>query len=1209
MCIFYVNCCVIFSEPDPTVAPTKTTTTTTQRTTTTMRTTRTTYSPSTTTHQTPKIIESHQYPVHSGPDIRFNPEEINIRLTPGSPPIIKPPKTFQSGYSATTIGSTQKPKSVVSYGLQHTTATNKNYQPSYDYGYQQTENSDLDYNTDVPGYSYHDPNLGHYEQHTLGSKNTNQYVSTAKPEVHFHSSTSYPSSIKPQIYHYQRTDKPNLQIPQSLIPTLPPLTFSSPAPFTLSRHFDQKRSNEHHSPPRVIISASASVSDASGRRLNYSLGTIGTSQLFGTAPSSYDDYRESDVGLDPFYHDVPKVSTTKTKSVRRGKREVEFHDEVFDETTHWIPPDYVDDNYEPLTYEGRIEKNNQTTTETLKVVMPKTEAPKEAVPNTEAPKVTVSKTETPKLIKVTPKTKLTKERFDNAQKLLDQLVEKLVKEALIGIYPRAKSKSVAATKAPINATEATVTSTVAALKVLDSQLVSVTTESSHKEVTTASTTEGTTKHEQLATELITHSTNTEFTTELSTESSTELTTQSINTSSTKSSTQSSTEPTTESTIQSSTELFTESSTESTTSELVAQSSMELTTQSPTESTTYSQDFTTEAPLTTEGYKPRGNLSTEESVENSTEVVTSRKRKLTEATTKNYHLDLTTEFPSRRRKLTTKNPHFNIVEVPRNWRRSRGRTRHKSSEESIDQEEILQVILLLAISRDLLIIFHLQMNTRVLPYTVSRQLPERTTPVPIIISEEPILLINSKEEKKEEVTQKSVEVEPTTQNPSESTELQTESTTIDSMISEEETTQSNDYELKFNSDESLDDFGYTEMDYDQVVISQPSPFTTRATKIDSTTHLPETTEFITEEYTEEVPTTTDSIVEYVTKAKSYDSLTTSLPFVSENVANRTNDLLEINIIGSESQNNFKNSNHIQRDSKLLTSSAPALYTSRNIGEKSFQIEKNDNIQSNKKNDVIVEEIVEELTTEESSTPYDETKNTIEEEGTTRDSLLSFKKNSSEEEEVTTVDPTEEPVIPFTSVYSTPILYTSKVFMENETEREEATTVSSTTSRNEYRTRDSSWRRNRRPKPTTSRHRFSSPSISMSPAVLRLHEHRRLPATTEAIDHIDSSLVTDPDLSKSANPTESKLNVPLTSTTPLTKYQGNHKTTFDPLKSFNCIDKKMNRFYEDPRDCRLFHYCTPGFSPTQVLDMKFVCDYGTYFNIEKLICTKIKPVRCK
>nr|XP_033327612.1 FK506-binding protein 5-like isoform X1 [Megalopta genalis]XP_033327613.1 FK506-binding protein 5-like isoform X1 [Megalopta genalis]XP_033327614.1 FK506-binding protein 5-like isoform X1 [Megalopta genalis]XP_033327615.1 FK506-binding protein 5-like isoform X1 [Megalopta genalis] len=48
------------------------------------------------------------------------------------------------------------------------------------------------------------------------------------------------------------------------------------------------------------------------------------------------------------------------------------------------------------------------------------------------------------------------------------------------------------------------------------------------------------------------------------------------------------------------------------------------------------------------------------------------------------------------------------------------------------------------------------------------------------------------------------------------------------------------------------------------------------------------------------------------------------------------------------------------------------------------------------------------------------------------------------------------------------------------------------------------------------------------------------------------------------------------------------------SFNCLEKEMYRFYGDTRDCRLFHYCSPGFTSRQVLDFRFVCEEGTAFD---------------
>jgi len=57
---------------------------------------------------------------------------------------------------------------------------------------------------------------------------------------------------------------------------------------------------------------------------------------------------------------------------------------------------------------------------------------------------------------------------------------------------------------------------------------------------------------------------------------------------------------------------------------------------------------------------------------------------------------------------------------------------------------------------------------------------------------------------------------------------------------------------------------------------------------------------------------------------------------------------------------------------------------------------------------------------------------------------------------------------------------------------------------------------------------------------------------------------------------------------------------PVESFNCLEKEMYRFYGDTRDCRLFHYCSPGFTSRQVLDFRFVCEEGTAFDEETRSC---------
>jgi hypothetical protein len=82
--------------------------------------------------------------------------------------------------------------------------------------------------------------------------------------------------------------------------------------------------------PKVIITASASVSDATGRKLNYSVGHVLSSGPKKISPPSYDDYKEDDVLLDPFFIDVPKLKPRQkryvnTKMRKRRKRTTEYY--------------------------------------------------------------------------------------------------------------------------------------------------------------------------------------------------------------------------------------------------------------------------------------------------------------------------------------------------------------------------------------------------------------------------------------------------------------------------------------------------------------------------------------------------------------------------------------------------------------------------------------------------------------------------------------------------------------------------------------------------------------------------------------------------------------------------------------------------------------------------------------------------------------------
>lgn len=115
------------------------------------------------------------------------------------------------------------------------------------------------------------------------------------------------------------------------------------------------------------------------------------------------------------------------------------------------------------------------------------------------------------------------------------------------------------------------------------------------------------------------------------------------------------------------------------------------------------------------------------------------------------------------------------------------------------------------------------------------------------------------------------------------------------------------------------------------------------------------------------------------------------------------------------------------------------------------------------------------------------------------------------------------------------------------------------------------------------------------------------------------------------TETLLNLPKESTSilPPTTIRNNIEdttstmielTSFRPINrrptkprrhmSFNCLEKEMYRFYGDVRDCRLFHYCSPGFTSRQVLDFRFVCEEGTAFDEMTQSCRhEVRNRKCR
>ncbi|XP_049866519.1 mucin-5AC-like isoform X2 [Pectinophora gossypiella] len=138
------------------------------------------------------------------------------------------------------------------------------------------------------------------------------------------------------------------------------------------------------SPPRVIVTASASVSDSNGKRLNYTVGNV-VSAVKPIVAINYDDYKESDLIFDPFFLDVPKLQKRRKTRSNKNRRIFTIPATATISTTNlgtekhimttsspvtsratttertstvapttttvaWNPNDYVDDNYEPQAY-------------------------------------------------------------------------------------------------------------------------------------------------------------------------------------------------------------------------------------------------------------------------------------------------------------------------------------------------------------------------------------------------------------------------------------------------------------------------------------------------------------------------------------------------------------------------------------------------------------------------------------------------------------------------------------------------------------------------------------------------------------------------------------------------------------------------------------------------------------------------------------------
>ncbi|KAI5632124.1 chitin binding peritrophin-A domain-containing protein [Phthorimaea operculella] len=179
-----------------------------------------------------------------------------------------------------------------------------------------------------------------------------------------------PLPFNPYYYDRKRSEDSSPEVESSLSArSVPPATVTERPP------------TKPKSPPRVIVTASASVSDSNGKRLNYTVGNV-VSAVKPIVPINYDDYKESDLIFDPFFLDVPKLQKRrKTRSNIRNRRiftvpatatvsPLHKADKkvkttisaptkpqttptsypITTTTVAWNPDDYVDDNYEPHAY-------------------------------------------------------------------------------------------------------------------------------------------------------------------------------------------------------------------------------------------------------------------------------------------------------------------------------------------------------------------------------------------------------------------------------------------------------------------------------------------------------------------------------------------------------------------------------------------------------------------------------------------------------------------------------------------------------------------------------------------------------------------------------------------------------------------------------------------------------------------------------------------
>ncbi|XP_044263177.1 uncharacterized protein LOC123010379 [Tribolium madens] len=1057
------------SETDPPIiikASTTTTTTTPRPKPKTTRTYFTTPVPTVTT----KVISSHHFPISGQTDIRFNPEEINISLNPGAPPNIRKPVSYhQQVFSDnkkvvvtthTTYGSDKDDILRVVPNTQRPVSSTQKTKPpatpadiNYGFTYHQTEK--------VPhNYQYHHASFQH-GQFRDQFKTTER--ATTRKHVYKEPTTFRTTYVKPQ-YQYH-TEKPQrVQLPVPLLPTLPPLTFSSPAPFSLGHHIETKRYTNEHQPPRIIISASASVSDASGRRLNYSLGTIGVTPLLEQSPKTYDEYKDHDVVLDPFYHDVPKIKT------KRRKRQVNHSEVIKNEQEAVDVLKFLFDWYQ-----------NHQRTSTIRV-------PIDAEDITEinqelAPLVAPTKTE---------------ENFEQSA-----LFQRKSKFNIVGDV-------LSVTEKEKNSTTQTSTSTIA----------SVGTEDYVDDNYEASQGAGveTTILPQVAT--------------------------------------------------------TTTSTTSTTRRTRGRGR-----------TQYKKVSESEPKYSASYWRRRGRGRS-----STTTVVPKEELKMKETTLKEEsrvveisekNIEETTTKPVKEETLETTSMKEDIEETTLRPVKEDTLETTTNNEETLDLKEETQIDSESPSLEDL--------ETTTVSEEATRedkfQVVSETSAVDA--KEEALLTQNETKDLSQETTTIS-ETSTVTEDTKEETKNLDETQIVSETSAVTEETKNLDDLQILSEDEKEDKLEARSGDFDDINLEENSNVTTP--KVENVAQVSE--DSVTEI---SVDTTTEEIFE--------DNIVEKTTEVVHETTETITEVTQVDLIE-------------EKESEGIVLPKPKV--SENEDEVLPKVE----VSEEKKNET--EEVLHkpetETTTEVLSTEFP--KDYLHESEKTTFATTNMGPTETEPEfspTSTSSSTTENHLIVTTSTNpsTSPDLDVSPESPNLTPAQATTESLSIPRGRSAHRRiRPSRPRSYRRPNP---RHRFSTELFTSRPT-------RRKPPLEDEIDSnsLTSQLTTtelvatspseevpptDAPLFKSANPTqaesakESLHTTPLSMTYKLSVRKGKLKSFI-----FNCFGKAINKFYSDPRDCRLFHYCTSGYTKNQLLDMKFVCDLGTYFDDEKLICTKEKPQRC-